>query len=80
MHGDLTPGNVMLATSGVVKVIDFGIARIMRRPLEAVKTFLGRERAFRRSPPPYASPQLIETRRPDPSDDVYSLGCIAWER
>ena len=42
VHGDLTPGNVMLATSGVVKVIDFGIARIIADP---VKTFMGRASA-----------------------------------
>ncbi|HET9445988.1 MAG TPA: bifunctional serine/threonine-protein kinase/formylglycine-generating enzyme family protein, partial [Steroidobacteraceae bacterium] len=81
VHGDLTPGNVMLATSGVVKVIDFGIARIIADP---VKTFMGRASsradAVTGVTPAYASPQLIESRGgADPSDDVYSLGCIAWE-
>jgi hypothetical protein len=81
VHGDLTPGNVMLATSGVVKVIDFGIARIIADPL---KTFVGRASsradAITGVTPAYASPQLIENRGgADPSDDVYSLACIAWE-
>ena len=81
VHGDLTPGNVMLATSGAVKVIDFGIARIIADP---VKTFMGRASsradAITGVTPAYASPQLIENRGgADPSDDVYSLGCIAWE-
>jgi formylglycine-generating enzyme required for sulfatase activity len=81
VHGDLTPGNVMLATSGAVKVIDFGIARIIADP---VKTFIGRASsradAVTGVTPAYASPQLIENRGgADPSDDVYSLGCIAWE-
>ena len=80
VHGDLTPGNVMVATSGTVKVIDFGIARIIADP---VKTFVGRASARADAitgvTPAYASPQLIENRGADPRDDVYSLGCIAWE-
>jgi formylglycine-generating enzyme required for sulfatase activity len=81
VHGDLTPGNVMIATSGAVKVIDFGIARIIADP---VKSFIGRASsradAVTGVTPAYASPQLIENRGgADPSDDVYSLGCIAWE-
>ena len=63
VHGDLTPGNVMLATSGVVKVIDFGIARIIADP---VKTFMGRASARADAvtgvTPAYASPQMIENR------------------
>ena len=80
VHGDLTPGNVMLAASGVVKVIDFGIARIIADP---VNTFMGRASARADAitgvTPAYASPQMIENRGSDFRDDVYSLGCIAWE-
>ncbi|MGH8235715.1 MAG: bifunctional serine/threonine-protein kinase/formylglycine-generating enzyme family protein [Steroidobacteraceae bacterium] len=80
VHGDLTPGNVMLAASGVVKVIDFGIARIIADP---VNTFMGRASARADAitgvTPAYASPQMIENRGADFRDDVYSLACIAWE-
>ncbi|HKQ12187.1 MAG TPA: bifunctional serine/threonine-protein kinase/formylglycine-generating enzyme family protein [Steroidobacteraceae bacterium] len=80
VHGDLTPGNVMLADSGVVKVIDFGIARIIADP---VGTFMGRASARADAitgvTPAYASPQQIENRGVDFRDDVYSLGCIVWE-
>ena len=80
VHGDLTPGNVMLAASGAVKVIDFGIARIIADP---VNTFMGRAStrpdAITGVTPAYASPQMIENRGADFRDDVYSLGCIAWE-
>src|SRR5262245_12174400 len=80
VHGDLTPGNVMIASSGVAKVIDFGIARIIADP---VKTFMGRASARADAitgvTPAYASPQLIENRGVDFRDDVYSLGCIVWE-
>ena len=80
VHGDLTPGNVMLAATGAVKVIDFGIARIIADP---VKAFVGRASARADAitgvTPAYASPQMIENRGADFRDDVYSLGCIAWE-
>jgi formylglycine-generating enzyme required for sulfatase activity len=80
VHGDLTPGNVMLAASGAVKVIDFGIARIIADP---VNTFMGRASARADAitgvTPAYASPQMIENRGSDFRDDVYSLACIAWE-
>ena len=32
VHGDLKPGNVIVTTQGVVKVIDFGMARFVARP------------------------------------------------
>ncbi len=80
VHGDLTPGNVMIAASGAVKVIDFGIARIIADP---VKSFMGRASARADAvtgvTPAYASPQQIENRGADFRDDVWSLGCIAWE-
>jgi len=80
VHGDLTPGNVMIADSGIVKVIDFGIARMIADP---VKTFIGRASARADAitgvTPAYASPQQIENRGVDFRDDVYSLGCIVWE-
>jgi formylglycine-generating enzyme required for sulfatase activity len=80
VHGDLTPGNVMVADSGAVKVIDFGIARLIADP---VKTFMGRASARADAitgvTPAYASPQMLEQRGADFRDDVYSRGCIAWE-
>jgi len=80
VHGDLTPGNVMIAESGAVKVIDFGIARIIADP---VNQFIGRASARADAitgvTPAYASPQQIENRGVDFRDDVYSLGCIVWE-
>jgi formylglycine-generating enzyme required for sulfatase activity len=80
VHGDLTPGNVMIAESGAVKVIDFGIARLIADP---VKTFMGRASARADAitgvTPAYASPQQIENRGVDFRDDVYSFACIVWE-
>jgi formylglycine-generating enzyme len=82
VHGDLKPGNVIVTPQGVIKVIDFGMARFVARPGST------RSRALLDDPsdetpkavtPRYASPQLLAGHDPTPSDDIYALACIAYE-
>jgi formylglycine-generating enzyme required for sulfatase activity/predicted Ser/Thr protein kinase len=88
IHGDLKPGNVIITERDEVKVIDFGIARLMTRPQPSTASAGGEGR--RATPteerlglaaltPLYASPEMLEQRGPDPRDDVYALACIAHE-
>jgi formylglycine-generating enzyme required for sulfatase activity/predicted Ser/Thr protein kinase len=79
VHGDLKPGNVILTTSGEVKVIDFGIARFLRRPQEEETPSEEWSDDFRALTPVYASPEMIEGAEADPRDDVYALACITYE-
>ena len=77
VHGDLKPGNVIVTNSGEVKVIDFGIARFLRKHDEAPHDDLpGQYQAFT---PLYTSPETYDRAEPDARDDVYSLACIAYE-
>ncbi len=80
VHGDLKPGNVVVTAAGEIKVIDFGIARAIADP---IKAFMQRSASAADRvtgvTPAYASPQALEHREADPRDDVYALGCIAWE-
>ena len=69
IHGDLKPGNIIITDKGEVKVIDFGIARLMSRP----------QTEFAALTPLYASPEMLELQSPDPRDDIYALACIAHE-
>lgn len=84
LHGDLKPGNVIVSEAGEVKVIDFGIARVLARSQEgespsraaAAEDGLPEIVAFT---PAYASPEMLEGREPDIRDDVYAFACIVYE-
>lgn len=82
VHSDFKPGNVFLTTSGEVKVIDFGIARFARSAgpegESAMTVFdAGELGAWTNA---YASPeQMLATAPPDPRDDIYALGLVAYE-
>ena len=75
IHGDLKPGNIIITAKGEVKVIDFGIARLMTRP----QTGTALDERLGGLTPLYASPEMLEQLGPDPRDDVYALACIAHE-
>ncbi|MGH8239876.1 MAG: serine/threonine-protein kinase, partial [Steroidobacteraceae bacterium] len=75
VHADLKPRNIMITSTGEVRVLDFGFAR--HRPLD-----LHSASAFDAAPasaPAYASIERVNGSEPHPSDDVYSLACIAYE-
>ncbi|HKQ12211.1 MAG TPA: protein kinase [Steroidobacteraceae bacterium] len=75
VHADLKPRNIMITSTGEVRVLDFGFAR--HRPLD-----LHTASAFDVAPasaPAYASVERVNGSEPHPSDDVYSLACIAYE-
>ncbi|HEV8330862.1 MAG TPA: protein kinase [Steroidobacteraceae bacterium] len=75
VHADLKPRNIMITSTGEVRVLDFGFARSRAldlhtaSPLDAVPA----------SAPAYASVERVNGSEPHPSDDVYSLACIAYE-
>jgi len=75
VHADLKPRNIMITRTGEVRVLDFGFARSRSldlhtaSPLDAVPA----------SAPAYASIERVNGSEPHPSDDVYSLACIAYE-
>ncbi|WP_439653807.1 MULTISPECIES: protein kinase domain-containing protein [unclassified Rhodanobacter] len=80
VHSDFKPGNVMVTREGVPKVFDFGIARAAKRLGEAS----GEETVFDAGTlgaltPAYASLEMTRGKEPSPSDDIYALGCVAFE-
>jgi serine/threonine protein kinase len=79
VHCDLKPANVFLTDKREVKVIDFGIARVFRKPEEDMEATVFDPGSLGGMTPAYASPEMLEHREPDPRDDIYALACITYE-
>ncbi len=83
IHSDFKPGNIFVTNSGVTKVFDFGIARAVAKVtgsdggVEDRTVFdAGNLGALT---PAYASLEMLQGMQPDARDDIYALGCIAYE-
>src|ERR1035438_592441 len=77
LHRDLKPGNIMVSANGEVKLLDFGIAKLMAAG-ETHATALT-EAGGRALTLDYASPVQISGQPMSTSSDVYSLGVILYE-
>jgi serine/threonine-protein kinase len=69
VHGDLKPDNVIVMPSGLVKLMDFGVAR--RSRAGSSMTVIGTPR--------YASPEHARGAELDERSDIYSLGVVMFE-
>jgi hypothetical protein len=79
VHCDLKPANVFLTDGGEVKVIDFGIARVIPKPEHDVEATIFDPGSLGGVTPAYASLEMLEHREPDPRDDIFALACITYE-
>lgn len=71
VHRDIKPQNIMLTDQGVVKVLDFGIARACALPSLTQTGFMGS--------PSYISPEQAMGEEVDIRSDIYSLGVVLFE-
>jgi len=78
VHRDLKPGNILVEDDGTVRLLDFGIARLLTGDGEAgatLTTIAGRH-AFT---PEYAAPEQFTGESTGVAGDVYALGVVAYE-
>jgi eukaryotic-like serine/threonine-protein kinase len=78
VHRDLKPSNILVTNKGAVKLLDFGIAKLLNADLYA-RTDVATAQWVRPMTPAYASPEQACGRKITTASDTYSLGVILYE-
>jgi predicted Ser/Thr protein kinase/tetratricopeptide (TPR) repeat protein len=71
VHRDIKPANILFTTQGMVKITDFGVARLESSNLTATGQFIGT--------PNYMSPEQVAGGIVDGRSDLFSLGVVLFE-
>ncbi len=86
VHGDLKPANLLLGPSGVLKVSDFGLSRVVRRAArdaqtadDAPRVTVGHLAGAVVGTPEYMAPEQLIGAAPSPASDIYAAGVVLHE-
>jgi serine/threonine protein kinase/Flp pilus assembly protein TadD len=76
IHRDIKPSNILVNEAGQVRLLDFGVAKLLAQDQDQPRLTVVYGRALT---PEYASPELARGDAVDPASDMYSLGVVLYE-
>ncbi len=79
LHRDLKPANVFLSKKGQAKVLDFGLAKLLRPMDDATASLSLTETGQTLGTLPYMAPEQLRGQKADERADLYALGVLLYE-
>jgi serine/threonine protein kinase/tetratricopeptide (TPR) repeat protein len=76
IHRDIKPSNILVTDAGHVRLLDFGVAKLLAREDRQAELT---QRYGRVLTPDYASPELVKGEETGAASDIYALGVVLYE-